>query len=171
MNAADADMTFVSAAPEQTRAAGEALGRLLRGGDVVALSGPLGAGKTEFAKGLAAGLGVSADQPVVSPTFVLAREYAGRLRLYHLDAYRLSGASELLALGFEEMCADPAGVVAIEWADRAADAVPAHAIRVSLDHVDAARRSLHADAPGDREPEVRAALSSVLDRVRLCGEA
>lgn len=159
---AAADLRFVSASPEQTRAAGEALGRLLRPGDVIALHGPLGAGKTEFTKGLAAGLGVAEDEPVVSPTFVLVREYAGRLRLYHLDAYRLSGSDELLALGFEEMCADRSGVVVVEWADRAADAIPAHAIRIELEHLDEQRRAMRIAPRVERLEAIRTALSHTL---------
>ncbi len=156
------EQRLMSASPAQTRAAGEALGRLLRPGDVVALDGPLGAGKTEFTKGLAAGLDVAEDEPVVSPTFVLVREYAGRLRLYHLDAYRLSGAEELLALGFEEMCSDAAGVVVVEWADRAAGAIPAHAIRIELEHVDPERRALVVDVSEDRRGALCTALSRAI---------
>lgn len=119
---------------EETITLGRALGTLLRAGDFLALSGPLGAGKTQFIKGVAAGLEVPDEEPVVSPTFVLVREYVGRLKLYHVDAYRLGGADELLALGLEEMMTDPEAVVAVEWADRVAEAVPAPACRIALAH-------------------------------------
>ena len=126
----------------QTLAIGAALGRILRGGDVLALSGALGAGKTQLTKGVAAGLGVADDEPVVSPTFVLMREYAGRLRLYHLDTYRLGGADELWALGIDELFAEQTGVVVIEWADRVAEILPERAWRIELSHVDADRRRI-----------------------------
>jgi len=121
---------------EETIALGRALGRLLRAGDFLALSGPLGAGKTQLIKGVAAGLEVPDEEPVVSPTFVLIREYVGRLKLYHVDAYRLRSTDELLALGLEEMMSEPRAAVAVEWADRVADAVPGHACRIELAHQD-----------------------------------
>jgi tRNA threonylcarbamoyladenosine biosynthesis protein TsaE len=139
--------------PAQTRAIGRALGRLLEAHDVLALAGPLGAGKTQLVKGVASGLRVGRQEPVVSPTFVLVREYHGRLRFYHVDAYRLSDPRELAALGFEEMLADPAAAVAVEWADRVRALLPASAWWIVLDHV---------DLPGQR-----ADTDSRLRRVRL----
>ncbi len=137
-----ATLEYASTHPEQTVAIGRCLGEILRGGDFLALCGPLGAGKTQFIKGVAAGLGVPPDEPVVSPTFVLIREYAGRLKLYHIDAYRLSGAGELWALGLEEMAAEPDAVVAVEWADRTPEAIPGDACRIDLEHVGPAERQL-----------------------------
>lgn len=124
----------------QTRSLGRLLGLGLVTGDFLALSGPLGAGKTQFVKGLAAGLAVPADEPIVSPTFVLVREYRGRLKLYHIDVYRLGGTEELFSLGVEEMVAEPGAVVAIEWAERTPEAIPPHACRVDLTHVAATAR-------------------------------
>jgi len=103
MTIAASTLTWTSRSTAETFAFGQALGGLLQSGDFVALTGQLGAGKTHLVKGLAVGLGVPADEPVVSPTFVLVREYIGRLKLYHIDAYRLGGAAELFALGLEEM--------------------------------------------------------------------
>lgn len=125
---------IVSESPQETLDEGRALGRRLRGGEVVELCGPLGAGKTQFAKGLALGLGVNDQEPVVSPTFVLIREYAGRLTFYHCDAYRLQSADELLDLGLEEVLEAGDSVVAIEWADRFPNALSAPTIRVDLDY-------------------------------------
>lgn len=119
----------------QTRAVGRILGQLLEAHDVLAVAGPLGSGKTQLIKGVASGLRVSRHEPVVSPTFVLVREYRGRLRLYHVDAYRLSDPRELTALGFEEMLADPAAAVAVEWADRVRALLPPSSWWISLDHV------------------------------------
>lgn len=149
-----------SDSPERTLAFGRVLGRHLRGGEAVALNGALGAGKTQLVKGLAAGLAVAEDEPVVSPTFVLVREYIGRLRLYHVDAYRLSGAEELLALGLDEMLADPGGVVAVEWADRVPGALPSGAWTVELAHADEQVRELTLHVP---DPQRYAAVQHDLD--------
>ncbi|MGQ9511837.1 tRNA (adenosine(37)-N6)-threonylcarbamoyltransferase complex ATPase subunit type 1 TsaE [Thermodesulfitimonas sp.] len=112
-----------------TKALGEQLGRLLRPGDLVALTGALGTGKTCFTQGLARGLGIKAA--VTSPTFVLIREYAGPIPLYHFDAYRLSGPEEFWALGSGEYFAGP-GVCVVEWADRVAEALPEDRIEVEI---------------------------------------
>jgi len=131
---------WVTKSPQETFALGQALGQVLRGGDFLALTGPLGAGKTHLVKGIAAGLGVLDDEPVVSPTFVLIREYRGRLKLYHIDAYRLHGPAELLSLGLDEIIAEPDAVTALEWADRVTDAIPAGACWVDMDHLDRRQR-------------------------------
>lgn len=148
---------------DQTFALGAAIGRTLRGGDFLALSGPLGAGKTRLVQGLAAGLGVPPDEPVVSPTFVLIREYPGRLTLYHVDAYRLSGPAELLALGLDELAAQTDAVVAVEWADRARPAIPGHACWIDLDHAGpTARRIALTCSDPDRHAALAAALAATL---------
>lgn len=133
---------FHSRSVQQTRTVGRILGAALGGGEVIGLCGPLGAGKTQLAKGLALGLGVPADEPVTSPTFVLVREYAGRLRFYHCDAYRLQSLDELLALGLEELLEDAGAVVAIEWADRFPEALAGSVIRVDLEHQHGSSRRL-----------------------------
>jgi tRNA threonylcarbamoyladenosine biosynthesis protein TsaE len=130
------------------------LGKLLTAGSVLALRGALGAGKTQLVKGLALGLGVPADETIVSPTFVLVREYRGRLKLYHIDAYRLSGAAELLALGFDEFVAEPDAVVAIEWADRAAEVLPAQACQVDLVHAGGDARQIQIEWTSERIAEL-----------------
>jgi len=122
----------VSATPEQTEAAGARLAAVLRPGDVVALTGALGAGKTRFTQGLARALGVSVR--VVSPTFVLVNEYRGRLAVHHVDAYRTGSLTELLDLGLDEMIADD-GVTVIEWADKLTALLPADAVHVHIDGV------------------------------------
>jgi tRNA threonylcarbamoyladenosine biosynthesis protein TsaE len=132
----------LSSSPRETIAFGRTLGGLIQGGDFLALSGPLGAGKTQLVKGIAAGLGVPDGEPIVSPTFVLIREYQGRLKLYHIDAYRLQRPAELLALGLEELAAEPDAVIALEWADRVAAAVPAGACWIELEHVEPTVRRL-----------------------------
>src|SRR5205823_505658 len=104
----------VTGSAEGTRALGRAVGEALRPGDVVALSGDLGAGKTAFVQGAAQGLGVSG--PVVSPTFTLVREYAGRVPVVHVDVYRLDRLQDVLDLGLEDYL-DGGSVVFIEWGD------------------------------------------------------
>jgi tRNA threonylcarbamoyladenosine biosynthesis protein TsaE len=140
-------LEWVSGSVEETREIARAIGSRLLAGDVIALAGPLGAGKTQFVKGLAAGLGVVDERNVNSPTFVLVQEYHGRLTLYHLDAYRLGSAAELTAIGFDEIC-DAGGVVVIEWADRVRSLVPDSAVWVELIPTGAATRriELRADA-------------------------
>lgn len=158
-----AEVVVLSRAPEQTAAVGEALGRLARPGELIALSGALGAGKTQLAKGIARGLGVAEDEPVVSPTFVLLREYTGRLPLFHADAYRLTAAAELDALGLDELRRERGGVVIVEWADRFAEALAAATLSVALAHVDANSRELRISVRDDaRRPLLAAALGEFL---------
>jgi tRNA threonylcarbamoyladenosine biosynthesis protein TsaE len=118
--------------PEETTAAGVALGGTLAPGDVVALYGGLGAGKTCFTQGLVAGLGVQTR--ATSPTFVLVNEYQGRLPVHHVDAYRTNSLTELVDLGLLDLLGGD-GVTIIEWADRAEALLPARAIRVRIDGV------------------------------------
>ena len=126
-------------------------------GTLIALAGPLGAGKTELVKGLAEGLGVSAEEPVVSPTFVLVREYAGRHPLFHCDAYRLGSFEEAEALGLDEM--RRAGVLVVEWADRFEELLADADVRIELAHGGASERelTLSADDAGQGPELVRVA--------------
>jgi tRNA threonylcarbamoyladenosine biosynthesis protein TsaE len=113
--------TNISHSPADTAALGEQWGRAAQRGLVIGLSGDLGAGKTQFVKGLARGLGISAR--VQSPTYVLVNIYAGgRLTLFHLDLYRLDTPAQVTAAGLEEYL-QPAGVTVIEWAERWLDKV------------------------------------------------
>ncbi len=134
-------MVLESAGEEQTQALWRRIGSVLEPGDVIGLVGPLGAGKTQLAKGLAVGLGVADSRQVNSPTFVLVNEYAGRMHVYHLDVYRLSRVAELEALGFEEMCGG-AAVVMVEWADRVRPALGPDALWVELSPAGATQRRL-----------------------------
>lgn len=120
-------MVFHCHTPEDTLAAGRALAADLRAGDVLGLVGGLGAGKTHFVKGLAAGLGLDPDA-VTSPTFTLLHEYraaaGARLPLFHSDFYRLETAAEAGTLGLEELLDEGGGITAIEWADRFPELLP-----------------------------------------------
>jgi tRNA threonylcarbamoyladenosine biosynthesis protein TsaE len=116
--------TTISQSADETVACGRAQASLLRRGDVLALCGDLGAGKTHFVKGLAAALGT--DAAVTSPTFTLIHEYpGGRLPLYHFDFYRLNDEDEALKIGLDEYL-DGDGVCVIEWADKFKKLLPAH---------------------------------------------
>jgi tRNA threonylcarbamoyladenosine biosynthesis protein TsaE len=111
--------TFISHSPAETESLGEAWGRAAQRGGVIALSGELGAGKTQLVKGMARGLGIAAR--VHSPTFALVNEYGGgRLRLFHLDLFRLETREQILSAGLEEFL-PPDGVAVIEWAERLED--------------------------------------------------
>src|ERR1700694_663949 len=108
-------LALVTHAPGETQALAARLAQRLEAGDVIWLSGDLGAGKTSFTQGLGRGLDI--DVPINSPTFVLIREYAGRLPLYHIDLYRLNDAREVAALGLPDYLAGN-GVCVLEWAER-----------------------------------------------------
>lgn len=140
-------ISWHSGSPEETLRLGQLLAACIKPRDVLALYGPLGAGKTQLVKGLALGLGVPEDEPVVSPTFVLVREYLGRLKLYHLDAYRLRSADELLALGWEEMLEDESAAVVLEWADRVEPALPPTYWRIDFSHAGPQLRTLQITGP------------------------
>jgi tRNA threonylcarbamoyladenosine biosynthesis protein TsaE len=142
-------LDFWSHSPEQTVRFGARLGELLQTGDVLALSGELGAGKTTFVSGLSRGWG-STDQ-VTSPTFVLVNEYRrpDGQHLWHVDGYRLNSAAEALALGLEDLLAGE-GVVVVEWPERLAEALPAERLNLALRWDDPTRRGLRMDAMGER---------------------
>jgi tRNA threonylcarbamoyladenosine biosynthesis protein TsaE len=116
--------------PAATRALGQCLASVARAGDLVSLIGDLGAGKTQFAKGFGAGLGIV--DTIVSPSFVLMAEYNGRLPLFHIDLYRLADAAEALAGGLVDE-RQVTGVTLIEWAERLADAMPANRLDVIIE--------------------------------------
>ena len=109
---------FKTDSPEQTFNLGHQVGGRLEGGEILLLSGPLGAGKTIFVKGICSALGID-EEDVTSPSFTLVNPYEGRLRLYHLDLYRLDeGASAAHAVDLDDLLADESSVIIIEWAER-----------------------------------------------------
>lgn len=122
---------FISNSAEETIAAGHRYGSGAHPGDVFALMGSLGAGKTQFVKGFVAGLGSNAN--VTSPTFVLLHEYEdGRLPIYHFDFYRLDNREAMIALGFDDYIFGK-GVSVIEWADRYSELIPVQATWISFE--------------------------------------
>ena len=121
---------------EETIALGEKIGRQLKGGEVFAINGNLGAGKTHLIKGIVRGVSDDGDNSeVCSPTFVLAKEYlGGRLDVYHIDAYRIESCVEFENLGFDDMCS-PAAVVLVEWANRVQESIKSAAtVEIDIAH-------------------------------------
>lgn len=136
------ELTLTSNSPEQTVELGRRIGRQLRGGEVFALYGPLGSGKTRLIKGIAAGAGAEDLRNVTSPTFVLVNQYEGRFDIYHIDAYRLDSIAEFEMLGFDDFCY-PQSVVFIEWADKIEPAIGGiDLIRIELAHIGEHTRSI-----------------------------
>ena len=134
---------IVSNSAEQTIEIGRKIGSQLKGGEVVAVCGPLGSGKTHLIKGIAAGAGAIDSRRVNSPTFVIVNEYTGRLDIYHIDAYRLNSIDDFEMIGFDDFCW-PGSVVLIEWADKIESALRGiDYIRVVLEHIGQMQRAIH----------------------------
>lgn len=123
-------MNILSKSPAKTKVLGEKLGQRLKKGDVIALIGELGAGKTCFTQGLMKGLDVQ-KKSVTSPTFIIMNVYKGRVPVYHFDVYRINNISEIVDLGYEEYFYGN-GVTIIEWADKIKELLPKEVIKVRL---------------------------------------
>ena len=127
----DKKSAFRTHSPEETQEIGVRIGCQLRPGDVVALIGDLGAGKTCLTQGIARGAGVYQDQTVNSPSYILINEYAGKIPVYHIDLYRLQRLEDIVALGLEEYL-EGDGICVIEWADRMRELLPENYIQVRI---------------------------------------
>ena len=138
-------MVIITKSEAETICEGEKLGRSLASGAVVALFGELGAGKTAFTRGLAAGLGISAN--ISSPTFTIVNEYPGSIPLFHFDMFRLNGESELFDIGWDDYL-DRNGICAVEWSEKVPGAFPPETIFVRLDILDGDERRLEITAEG-----------------------
>jgi len=156
---------LTSATVEDTRAIGRAMSELVRPGDVLSLTGELGAGKTAFVQGLALGLQIQA--PVSSPTFVLQRDYdEGRLPMHHLDVYRLQRLQEVIDLGFEETI-DEGAVTCIEWGDMVSPLFPESWLGIDLTADLATEvRTLVVTGHGERWAAGASELANALERWR-----
>lgn len=121
--------TICTVGVEETMNVAEEFSKRFRGGEIIALNGALGAGKTVFVQGFARGLGI--ERHVLSPTFNIVREYFGRLRLNHFDVYRLCDSEELYEIGFEEYISN-GGVTIIEWASKVVDMLPKDVINITM---------------------------------------
>jgi tRNA threonylcarbamoyladenosine biosynthesis protein TsaE len=120
---------IITSSSEETQALGEKIAEKLNGGEVIALFGPMGMGKTAFTRGLACGLGIL--DGVSSPTFALVHEYHGRLDVYHFDMFRVSGWDDLYSTGFFDYL-DSGGVIVIEWSENIEAAIPEDATRIEI---------------------------------------
>jgi tRNA threonylcarbamoyladenosine biosynthesis protein TsaE len=134
-------IALLSGSADETFAIASNIGKKLKEGDILALSGELGSGKTCFTCGIARGLGVSNEYQITSPTFTLINEYSARCKLYHFDVYRLEGCSDLLDIGCEEYFSGN-GVVVIEWAEKIAGIIPENAIHIKFEYIDESKRKI-----------------------------
>jgi tRNA threonylcarbamoyladenosine biosynthesis protein TsaE len=156
--------SVITSSPEQTWEIGRLLGKMLEAGDTVCLYGDLGAGKTNFAYGIARGLDVQ-EQYITSPTFTFVNEYQGRVPLYHLDLYRLKGPDELENIGFDDYI-ESDGVTVIEWAERAADELPVESLSVYFSYVGETSREIGFRGEGERYEKLAAELKKEIDRIK-----
>jgi len=140
------DLAIETVSEEETATLGRALAEMVEPGSVIALTGPLGAGKTRLARALAEALGVD-SRAISSPTFVLIHEYEGRLPVYHFDAYRLADAAEFDALGPADYFQAP-GVCLVEWADRLPGRLPCDAWWVGIELLGSSRRRFRVSFAG-----------------------
>lgn len=142
---------------KETRKFGAAVGARVVAGTVIAIRGELGAGKTCFVKGLAAGLGIDPAQ-VTSPSYTIVHEHQGRLPLYHIDLYRLDREGEALTLGLEEYF-EAGGVCAVEWAERAPELIPEEALQLDIQVTGPEDRRATLEIPQVSEPRFSALLA------------
>jgi tRNA threonylcarbamoyladenosine biosynthesis protein TsaE len=148
-------VTLRTKTPGETRRIGERIGRRLRAGDVVLLSGELGAGKTVVAQGIGRGLGIA--EPIKSSSFVIMNEYQGKaLRLFHADLYRLEDPEQVAELALPELAA--AGVLVVEWPERADAEMPAEHLRITLAYDGAKGRTIVVDGRGARATKIAESL-------------
>jgi tRNA threonylcarbamoyladenosine biosynthesis protein TsaE len=146
------NVTIISNSEEETIHLGNIIGRHLISGDIIALSGELGSGKTCITRGIARGMGISEKFHVTSPTFTLINEYPGKIPLYHLDVYRLSGSEDLEDLGYEEYFYGN-GAVVIEWAEKIHDIIPPGSIFIYLKYINKNKRKVDITYNGEKTSE------------------
>jgi len=138
---------LISKNADDTMHLGAFMGEHLGPGDIIGMTGDLGSGKTCLTRGIARGMGVSDTYGITSPTFTLINEYPGRIPLYHLDVYRLSGSEDLEDLGYEEYFFGR-GVTVIEWAEKIDDVIPSDAIFIDITFLDETRRAISVSSTG-----------------------
>ncbi|MEK7517152.1 MAG: tRNA (adenosine(37)-N6)-threonylcarbamoyltransferase complex ATPase subunit type 1 TsaE [Patescibacteria group bacterium] len=137
---------FITESSEQTKNLGKRLAQDLKGGDVIALYGDLGSGKTTFVQGLAEGLGIK--RRIISPTFIIIRSYKLSIKyevlsmkyFYHIDLYRIDDRKSIKDLGIEEIMDDPKNIVAIEWAEKIRNILPRRRVDINFSYIDNKRR-------------------------------
>jgi len=151
MENANTFFEMISIGAKQTQYIGEKLGQMAVAGDVILLQGNLGAGKTCLTQGIARGLDITDN--VISPTFVLVRQYYGRLPLYHIDLYRLDVLQEMADLGLDDSSYEK-GVCVVEWAEKGFEVLPPEHLLIQLEHVSLRKRSLRFIPRGKRYEEL-----------------
>ncbi|MCJ7515987.1 MAG: tRNA (adenosine(37)-N6)-threonylcarbamoyltransferase complex ATPase subunit type 1 TsaE [Dehalococcoidia bacterium] len=159
MKAETTHLKSISHSPEQTRRLGLRLGELSRAGDVFLLTGNLGSGKTCLTQGIAWGLGIK--EYAFSPSFVIVREYHGRLPLYHIDLYRLDRIEEIADLGLDEYLFGH-GVCVVEWADKGIVLMPKEHLFINLSYISDTERALSLEPRGHRYTELLKVINSDL---------
>lgn len=153
-------LTFISSSEDETYSLGESIGELVEAGQIILLSGDLGAGKTVLAQGICAGLGVLED--VTSPTFNIINEYEGDFIVYHMDLYRLEKDEELYDLAIEEYL-ESDGVVIIEWPDLAYDLLPPDFIYIKINRISEEEREISIEGEGERSLTLLERLEEYVD--------
>ncbi len=151
-------LELTSNSPDETRCLGKYIGKLAAAGDILLLTGKLGAGKTRLAQGIANGLGIEENTP--SPSFVLVREFCGRLPLYHIDLYRLDNLDEIAGLGLDDYLYGE-GVCVIEWAEKGLSLIPPPYMLVKIDYASEERRRFRFEPQGGHYIEMLNKLRSV----------
>ncbi|MDF2840796.1 MAG: putative hydrolase [Clostridia bacterium] len=145
-------LRIISKSAEQTYKLGESLGKILQQGDIICLTGDLGAGKTAFTKGIGAGLDIK--EFITSPTYTIINEYNGSIPLFHFDVYRLEGVEEMYELGYEEYFFGD-GAVVVEWADIVKDIIPQERLWITiLRSKEEDSREIIFDASGERYQKI-----------------
>lgn len=155
-------MIITTKSEKETRRLGRHIGKLAEPGLVLALYGGLGSGKTALVRGLARGLGVPEQTPITSPTFTLINEYAGRLRLFHADLYRIADCAELEGIGFDEMF-NGKGVVAVEWTENCERLLPVDRLEIRFRDPAPEIRILSLNACGQHSEDLLQALRKQME--------
>jgi tRNA threonylcarbamoyladenosine biosynthesis protein TsaE len=140
------EKVYRTESPEETQSLGEKLGKTLKHGDVIALIGDLGTGKTCLTQGIARGVGIAPNEVVSSPSYILINEYNGKIPIYHIDLYRLETAAEIADLGLNEYV-ESDGICIIEWAERITDGLPDTCIKIYIMWEDENTRSFKIQHP------------------------
>ena len=160
MNTKITTLQLTSHSPEQTQHLGTCLGKLAQAGDVFLLSGNLGSGKTCLTQGIARGMDIK--EYTLSPSFVLVREYYGKLPLYHMDLYRLDRSEEIADLGLDEYFYGN-GVCVVEWAEKGITMLPQENLLIKLSHLSDTERSLNIEPKGNRYSQLLKSLTLELE--------
>ena len=160
MNTKMTTLQLTSHSPEQTQHLGTCLGKLAQAGDVFLLSGNLGSGKTCLTQGIARGMDIK--EYTLSPSFVLVREYYGKLPLYHMDLYRLDRSEEIADLGLDEYFYGN-GVCVVEWAEKGITMLPQENLLIKLSHLSDTERSLNLEPKGNRYSQLLKSLTLELE--------